>query len=240
MTDRQPGAPGDEPTPEIEPEATEVAAVPESQPAEPETALAPGSADDEMAEDATAEDADIASPVADEPGYEEPSPEDFEYEAEPGDEAEPQEDLYADEALLDAEADDEVLEAGAGGAAAAARGQRLGGRFARTPAAALTPSERAVHISDRASQVFVLAATLTFIGILVYALAGGAGGFFTPVATPSPSVEVSESPSASPSASPSVSPSSSASGSPSASGSASPSSSVSPSTAAPSPLPSAS
>lgn len=192
-----------------------------------------------MAGDADAEDADVAAPVADEPGYEEPSPEDFEDEVEPENEAELGDEEFADdEALIAADADDEVLEAG--GAAAAARGQRLGGRFARTPAAPLTPSERAVHISDRASQVFVLAATLTFVGILVYALAGGAGGFFTPLPTPSPSVEVTESPSASPSASPSVSPSSSASGSPAASGSASPSSSASPSTKAPSPSPSAS
>ena len=228
MTDRLPGAPDDEPKPDIEPEATEVAAVPETAAAGPETDVVAESADDEMAHDA-----DTTAPD------EEPSPEDFEDHAE--DDGELDEPEFADDdTALGAEADDEVLETatGTGAGAAAARGPRLGGRLGRAPAAALTPSERAVHISDRASQVFVLAATLTFVVILLYALFAGAGGFLTPLPTPTP--EVSESPSGSPSVSPSVSvsPSGSASSSPSVSGSGSPPSSASPSLAAPSTSPS--
>ena len=79
MTDRQPGAPGDEPTPDIEPEATEVAAVPNTEPAASETTVAPESADDEMAEEA---DTDVPTDL--ETGVdEEPNPGDFEDEAEP-------------------------------------------------------------------------------------------------------------------------------------------------------------
>ncbi|HYX12008.1 MAG TPA: hypothetical protein VE817_08505 [Candidatus Acidoferrum sp.] len=241
MTDRLPGAPDDEPKPDIEPEATEVAAVPETAAAGPETASAGPETDvgAESADDEMVHDADTTAP-AEEPGsYEEPSPEDFEDDAE--DDGELDEPEFADDnAALGAEADDEVLETatGTGAGAAAARGPRLGGRLGRAPAAALTPSERAVHISDRASQVFVLAATLTFVVILLYALFAGAGGFLTPLPTPTP--EVSESPSGSPSVSPSVSvsPSGSASSSPSVSGSGSPPSSASPSLAAPSTSPS--
>jgi hypothetical protein len=235
MTDRQPGAPGDEPTPEIEPEATEVAAVPD--PDAPELGEA---ADEVAADDEMAEDPEIAS--APDPGGGLGDEADFADEADFG---EPDETDFADEAALadeedalGAEADDEVLEAA--GTATVARGARLGGRLQRSPAAPATPSERAVHISDRMSQVFVIAATLTFVGIVLYAMVGGVGGFLTPRATPTPSAEESESPSASPSPSLSISPSTSASSSPSVSGSASPPSSAPPSSVAPSASPSAS
>jgi hypothetical protein len=237
MTDRQPAAPGDEPTPEIEPEATEGAAVPDTDTPDIKEAGDEEVADDEMAEDpeiASAPDpdaepgaeADSGGPDGDEADFGEPDEADFADEA----------DIAAEEDALGAEADDEVLEAAA--TATVARGARLGGRLQRSPAAPATPSERAVHISDRTSQVFVIAATLTFVGIVLYAMVAGVGGFLTPRATPTPSVEESESPSASPSLS--ISPSTSASGSPSTSGSASPASSASSSPAAPSASPSAS
>jgi hypothetical protein len=115
------------------------------------------------------------------------------------------------EADIGAEADDETGEptvATAGGAGAAARlrlGQRLGrGGSSVATAPLVTPSERAVRIDDRASQVYVIGVVATFLGIILFAMLWGAGGFFTtPPASPSPSPSASAS--AGPSASPSIS-----------------------------------
>jgi len=227
MTDREPDAPPDksapgpaEPeasadrdTPAIEPEATEVAAVPPpDENIEPETDFG----DDEMAEGVE----DDAANVSDDEDAE--AGEDAE-----DDLAEPDEIAFADDdAAIGAEADDEVVET-AGAAGAARTGSGLGGRLrpAGAPAVAATPSERAVHIDDRISQVVVLAIVVTFVGIFLYAAVAGHGGFLTPTVTPSPSAEESASPSASPSVS--IEPSASGSAAPSASpsgsgGSASP------------------
>ena len=58
-----------------------------------------------------------------------------------------------------------------------------------------TPSEKAVHVREDVSKVFVIAAVAVFVAILLNGLLFGTGGLFTPIATPSPS------PSAAPSAS---------------------------------------
>ena len=112
---------------------------------------------------------------------------------------------------------------------------RPGADDALGPAAAATraptPSERAVHMTDRPSRYFVIGSVVVFVGILLYGLLGGQGGFLTqkPAATEAPSV----------SAAPSTSPAASGSAAPSASGSAAPS--VAPSaSSAPSSAPSAS
>jgi hypothetical protein len=156
-----------------------------------------------------------------------------------GDEAAEDEDGAADDtfatddAAIGIEADEEVVEtAPLAAAAATARRPRLGGPVTAPSAApATTPSERAVHIDDRASQIFVIAVTATFLGVLLYGMLAGAGGFFTPVRSPSPTA--SQEPSSSASASPSGSAASAspagtgagASGSPAISGSAAPSAS---------------
>ncbi len=113
------------------------------------------------------------------------------------------------------EDDDAEYEAGTAGAAGAAvaargdsaisdgRGNRPGNRLGdRQPAkSGLSPSEIAVHVSDRASAVFVVAVVAVFIAIFAYGLVGGVGGFLTPLptlaplASPSPSPVVSASPS---------------------------------------------
>jgi hypothetical protein len=108
-----------------------------------------------------------------------------------------------------AEADEEtgepnVATAAAAGPRAGARlrlGQRLGRADATTTTAPLvTPSERAVRIDDRASQVYVLGVVATFVGILLFGMLWGTGGFFTtPPASPSPSPSASAGASASPS-----------------------------------------
>ena len=79
---------------------------------------------------------------------------------------------------------------------------------AKAAPAAPTVSEKAVHVDDRASAIFVIAVVGVFIAIFVYALLFGYSGLASgllPKATPTPTVEVSESPAASESASPSAS-----------------------------------
>lgn len=131
-------------------------------------------------------------------------------------------------------------------AAPAGRGSRItsGGQpRPGTSAAGPSVSERAVHLDDRASALFVLAIVATFVGIFLYGMLAGSSGFFTPLPTETPFVEETESPSASPSiepsvsaspsvspsgasASPGASPSGSAGASPSATAGASPSAST--------------
>jgi hypothetical protein len=111
------------------------------------------------------------------------------------------------------EADEEAREStaatAAGGASRLRLGQRLGrGQVVPTTAPLVTPSERAVRIDDRASQVFVASVVATFVGIVLFAMLWGTGGFFTtPHASPSPSPSAALSPSASSSPSASASPS---------------------------------
>jgi hypothetical protein len=76
-----------------------------------------------------------------------------------------------------------------------------------------SPSEIAVHVREDWSKAFVIVTAAVFIGILLYGMLFGHGGFFTPIPTPTPTP--TEEPSGSPSAEPS------ASGSPAASPSAS-------------------
>jgi hypothetical protein len=106
---------------------------------------------------------------------------------------------------------DELTVATAGAVSGRLRlGQRLGrGDGTAAGATTVTPSERAVRIDDRASQVFVVGVLATFLGILLFGMLWGAGGFFTTVpASPSPSlVEPGESASPTASLVPSASPS---------------------------------
>jgi hypothetical protein len=110
-----------------------------------------------------------------------------------------------------------------GAATAAARPK--GGRSFKSEAAP-TPSEVAVRIQDRASQIFVGAVVAVFAGILLYGLILGSGGLLTPRPTPRPTPVATPASSAAPSASaaPSVSPA--------PSGSEAPSPSVAPSVSA--------
>ncbi len=130
---------------------------------------------------------------------------------------------------IGAEADDEIEEptaATAGVAPARARlSQRLGRGDGAAAAPLVTPSERAVRIDDRASQLYVVGVVATFVGILLFGMLWGTRGFFTTVPpSPSPSLAL---PSGSASPSPSVLPSA-GSPSPSASSSTNPSAPPSP------------
>jgi hypothetical protein len=108
---------------------------------------------------------------------------------------------------ISAEADEETREptsaTATGGASRLRLGQRLGrGQATPTTAPVVTPSERAVRIDDRASQIFVIGVVATFVGIVLFAMLWGAGGFFTtPHVSPSPSPSAAVSASASPSSS---------------------------------------
>ena len=88
-----------------------------------------------------------------------------------------------------------------------------------------SPSEIAVHVREDWSKAFVIVTAAVFIGILLYGMLFGHGGFFTPIPTPTPipTEEPSASPSAEPSASGSPAASPSTTASPSAAASASPS-----------------
>ncbi len=109
--------------------------------------------------------------------------------------------------------------AGTGGA-----GRRFGRRSAAEPEHAQTASERAVHIDDRISKVFVLGIAAIFVLIFLNALLVGKGGLLTPVATPTPIPSATAAPSASPVASTTPAPSASpaATAAPTASASAAP------------------
>jgi hypothetical protein len=135
-----------------------------------------------------------------------------------GDEAFLEGDEEYDEDLAEAEigagADEEVDELTVATAGAVSGRLRLGQRLGRgdgtaAGATTVTPSERAVRIDDRASQVFVVGVVATFVGILLFGMLWGVGGFFTTLpASPSPSlVEPGESASPSASVMPSASPS---------------------------------
>lgn len=91
-----------------------------------------------------------------------------------------------------------------------------------------TPSDQAVHIDDRISKIFVLAAVGVFVLIILNGLLLGRGGTLSASPSPSPVASVSASPAASTSPSSSASPAASGSagpsGSPAASGSAAPAS----------------
>jgi hypothetical protein len=125
-----------------------------------------------------------------------------------------EDELAAEE--IGAQAGDEVDDDAADTAGVVSRRARLGQRLGRGEGAAgalVTPSERAVRIDDRASQIYVIGVVATFVGILLFGMLGGQRGFFT-TAPPSPSPS-SEVPSAS--ASPGESASAGASASPGAS-----------------------
>ena len=101
-------------------------------------------------------------------------------------------------------------------AAVAAGGRRSRDRKPKAAAPVVVPSisEQAVHISERASAVFVLAMVGIFVAIFGYALLFGQGGFVsnllptpTPVVTPAPT----PAPTAAPTAEPTIAPSPAAS-----------------------------
>ncbi len=140
---------------------------------------------------------------------------------------------------------EDSLETPAGaGAAAVTVGRRKGkGAPAKGLVAAPSVAQEAVHVSDRASAVFVVVVVGVFVAIILYGLLFGHSGFVTDVmATPTPVPTVpataapTVAPSAAPSASASAAPSASASAAPSAGPSSAPSTSPS---AAPSTAPSA-
>ena len=87
-----------------------------------------------------------------------------------------------------------------------------------TPATIIDPS---IKVTDRPSQIFVIATVLVFVGIFLYGALAGTGGFFTPYVAPTPP------PSIAPSSSPAASSSPATSGSPAVS--ASPAASAAPS-----------
>ena len=119
--------------------------------------------------------------------------------------------------------------------AAPSRRKSRGRDAAKPVAAAPSVAEEAVHITDRASAVFVIGVTLVFVVILLNGMLLGKRGFITQaLATPKPTPGVTASPVASASPSASVTVSEAPSASPAASESAAPAS------AEPSPSPSAS
>ena len=122
----------------------------------------------------------------------------------------------------------------AGGDSAISTGRGSRDRERQSARSGLSPSEVAVHVSDRVSAVFVVVVVAVFIGILGYGLLGGQGGFLTPLPTPAPL------PSATPSAAPSTAPSEAPSAAPSPSSAASGSPAASPASPTPTPNPSAS
>ncbi|HYM84185.1 MAG TPA: hypothetical protein VEY67_08545, partial [Candidatus Dormibacteraeota bacterium] len=113
------------------------------------------------------------------------------------------------------------------------RRQERGRARGTGPAAPPSASEQVVHIDDRISAVYVIVAIAVFVGIMLYGMLLGTGGFLTatpaPSPSPSPTLEASPNASASSSAAASESASASASASPAASESASPAASGSPS-----------
>jgi hypothetical protein len=125
------------------------------------------------------------------------------------------------------DADVEAETAATVGAGAAGTRRRRG---AAAPVTTTAPSlsERAIHIDDRVSKLFVVLTVLVYLAILLNGVFFGVGGLLSPSATPSPSPSAEESPSGSVSASPSVSGSIAPSGSVGSSPSIAPSISVSP------------
>jgi hypothetical protein len=107
------------------------------------------------------------------------------------------------------------------------RGPRLRRRSQAATQRAPSPSEIAVHVREDWSRAFVILTVAVFTAILLNALLFGHGGFFTPLATPTPEPTESAEPSESVAPSESVEPSESAEPSesvvPSTSASASPS-----------------
>src|SRR4029077_3728341 len=125
---------------------------------------------------------------------------------------EPLPDEGFDDADVDDEADadgledeEEEIDERPAAAAPGRRGSITSAEARRSGPAGPSVSERAVHLDDRASAIFVLGIVATFVGIVLYALLAGEAGFFTPLATETPFP--TEAPSASVSASPSAAPS---------------------------------
>jgi hypothetical protein len=92
---------------------------------------------------------------------------------------------------------DEVATEAAGPTATGARRQA-----ARMAAVPTSIAEQAVHIDDRISAIYVLAAIAVFVAILLYGIVAGNGGLLTSPPSPSPSPSPVPSASAEPSPSP--------------------------------------
>jgi hypothetical protein len=151
--------------------------------------------------------------------------------------AEDESDLAEDESDLAEEATPAAGLPVAGGTAAAAVRARRGPYQSES---APTPSEVAVRLRDRPSEIFVIVVAIVFAAILLNGVFLGKGGILTPIPSsrPLPSESAQPSSSVGPSAS-AVAPSSAASAAPSVSGSSqAPSAGPSqPPSAAPSPSP---
>ncbi len=90
-------------------------------------------------------------------------------------------------------------------AAGAAGSKRRRGEPVSRPAPAPTPSELAVRIDDRVSQILVIVAVGFFSLLFVYALLFGGSGLLTPAPTPRPTPVPTAAPSPTPAPSPSAS-----------------------------------
>lgn len=127
-----------------------------------------------------------------------------------------------------------VEAAGERAAAAPGKGPARGAPRGPAPATPAKPSEVGLHVDDRISMVFVGISVAVFVVIALYALLFGHGGFFTPIAKPTPAPVVTPAPvTPAPSASlptlvPIVSPSPTTAASASPATSASPAASTSP------------
>jgi hypothetical protein len=143
---------------------------------------------------------------------------DADAELDEGDLAEDESDLAEDESDLTEEASPAAGLPVAGGSAATAAVRARRGPYQSESAP--TPSEVAVRLRDRPSEIFVIVVAVVFAAILLNGVFLGKGGILTPIASPSPLPSESAEPSSSvePSAS-GLAPSSSASAGPSPSGS---------------------
>ncbi len=179
MTDREPGAPDDA----LPADETTGEPFPDEELPGDDGTFQDANPDDAADDDAEAEEAEAAAEEDEANEAEAAADDEDEYEDEEG----------AEEPLV-------VPARGGRGGAAAAEARRGG-------PAGPSVAERAVHLEDRASAIFVLAIVATFVGILLYGMLAGGDGFFTPLPTPSPTPTEEPIPSDEPSESPSASPS---------------------------------
>jgi hypothetical protein len=139
------------------------------------------------------EQSDQPAPPTSDPGLmaatEEGSETDADFETSTDEEAE------ADKPPVGAAADDRPVGAAASGAAALPTAERRQATKAGVAPASI--AEQAVHIDDRISTIYVLAAIAVFVAILLFGIVGGRSGFLT--SDPPPSTAPTASTGASPS-----------------------------------------
>lgn len=185
-------------------------------------------------EAAEADAIDAAAPVDEEVELDdEVEPDDEDAEPDDGEPDDGGPDDY-DAAVREVTGEDAVIPVASAGAGAGAIPTRR--KPAPAPGHVPTASEKAVHVREDVSKVFVLAAVAVFAAILLNGLLLGRGGLLAPIPTASASASAAPSASASAGASPSASGSAGPSASPSVAASAAPSGSAAPApSASPSP-----